>query len=132
MPLSSDGFAPGRFSIVLFIIGKCPSCFEDEIPLWNRLAEDARKKGISYLAINCSLHRELILEYQRERMVEFAIIDGGEEFKDFFGGFETHQLLCFVVDSNLTILKAHSSIPKQPELTEEFCRNVLELSLKAV
>lgn len=119
-----EGGGKRQFSVILFLIGQCPTCFEDEMPLWNKFYEEGNKKGVSLIAVNCSLPKELILEYQRERMVQFPMIDGEDAHKDFFKGFETHQVICFVVDSNLMILKAHTSISKQPELTEDFCKRV--------
>jgi len=123
---TSDKLERSRTSVLLFIVGRCAECFEDEAPLWNQFAIEAGKYGISCIGINIGLPRELLQAYIKAHAVVFPVLEDDGTFSGLFEGLSGLKLAYLKLDSALVVSNVSVSIPEDPSPVLDFCNHVLE------
>ena len=123
---SSDSLKAHQMSVIILILSRCASCFENEIPLWNGLADNLRNESTLTLGINISLDTNLVWQYVKDGTVTFPMVNDNGVFSTFFQDVErTAQVLAILANSSYSILAIHSSVLGHPEFTGKFCDDII-------
>lgn len=121
---SSNKLKRYQFSLVVFLIGGCSSCFEREALEWDNLISDMKNKGLFGIGVNISLDDNLVSYYLKERTINYPVLHGHDVFLSFLNDSKNFEVLAILVNSELMIEKVHASLPNHPELASTFADEV--------
>jgi hypothetical protein len=96
----------------IFISGGCSSCFESEIEIWNKLflnLQSTKQVRAKLIAINVGLNDEKMLYYLKNNWILFPVLRDDGTYKKLFENFQDWEVIGFLVDQNLRIIKVHRS-----------------------
>lgn len=84
---SSDTLKKYQYSLIIFILGGCSLCFEEEAYIWDQLIYDMKRQGLFGFGVNISFDNDLILHYLKNGKINYPVLHHHEIFSTFLNGF---------------------------------------------
>lgn len=123
LTFSSDSIKHHKKSIIIIFIGECGTCFDNEIPIWNKVYQKVSNQNYFMMAINVSNLVDLVKKYFYEKSTLFPIVNDNGIFSN-YKRYPFVEMITFVVQPDLMIEKVHISWFQNIEHTKKFLNEI--------
>lgn len=123
---SSGSIKKYNKGIILFVVGNCGACFDNEIPIWNEINQKVAHNNYFMLVVNTSKQVDLAKKYFNEKSLQFPIVNTNGIFLDYNNKYPLAEIITFIVQPDLTIERIHVSMFQNVEHTKKFKENILQ------
>ncbi|MFZ2864575.1 MAG: hypothetical protein WA440_07490 [Ignavibacteriaceae bacterium] len=127
---SSGSIKKYKKGIILFVVGNCGVCFENEIPIWNEINQKVTPNNYFMLVVNTSKQIDLAKKYFNETSLQFPIVNANENFLDYNNKYPLAEIITFIVQPDLTIESIHVSMFQNIKHTKKFKENILQVIIE--